>query len=121
MQANLLGIEVSFVIPVTAAAGITLYERSPCLHTDIKNQSLKPLTGLWQFFILGARRYVMRNSKDRRGADAIASFPLEDNDRERVFAERRKHGERRIDNLAEEERQLLLSEMPAPTSGNRRR
>ena len=44
-----------------------------------------------------------------------------DHDRERVFAERRKRGERRIDNLAEEERQLLLSEMPAPISGNRRR
>jgi len=38
-----------------------------------------------------------------------------------VFAERRKQGERRIDNLAEEERQLLLSEMPAPISDNRRR
>jgi hypothetical protein len=63
----------------------------------------------------------MRNSKDRRGTDAIASFPLEDNDRERVFAERRKHGDRRLDNLAEEERQLLLSEMPAPISGNRQR
>ncbi len=110
------------MIPVTAAAGTTLYERNPCLLADIKNQSLKPLTRLWQVFHSGGiGRYIMRNSKDRRGADAIASFPLEDNDRERVFAERRKHGERRIDNLAEEERQLLLSEMPAPISGNRRR
>lgn len=63
----------------------------------------------------------MRNLKDRRGPDSIASFPLEDNDRERVFAERRKQRERRIDNLEEEERQLLLSEMPAPVSGNRNR
>jgi hypothetical protein len=63
----------------------------------------------------------MRHLKDRRGADLFASFPLENNDRERVVKERRKHGERRIDNLADEERQLLLSEMPAPSSGNRRR
>ena len=63
----------------------------------------------------------MRSSKDRRGTDQIASFPLEDNDRERVFAERRKQRERRIDNLEEEERQLLLSEMPAPVLGNRNR
>ncbi len=62
----------------------------------------------------------MRNSKDRRGSGSIARVPLEDNDRERVFTERRKQGERRIDNLAEEERQLLLSEMPAPVSGSRR-
>ena len=33
--------------------------------------------------------YVMRNSKDRRDSDSIARVPLEDNDRERVFAERR--------------------------------
>ena len=63
----------------------------------------------------------MRNSKDRRGSDSIARVPLEDNDRARVFAERRKQSERRLDNLAEEERQLLLSEMPAPTSGSRKR
>lgn len=60
----------------------------------------------------------MRNSKDRRESDSIASFPLEDNDRERVLAERRKRVDRRIDNLDEEERQLLLSEMPAPISRN---
>ena len=63
----------------------------------------------------------MRHSKDRRGRNLIASLPLEDNDRERVLAERRKQGERRIDNLEDEERQLLLSEMPAPSSGGRRR
>jgi len=63
----------------------------------------------------------MRHKKDRREADSSASLPWKDNDRERVFAERRKRGERRIDNLAEEERQLLLSEMPAPISGNRKR
>jgi hypothetical protein len=61
----------------------------------------------------------MRHSKDRRSPDSLASHPLEDNDRERVYTERRKQGERRIDNLAEEERQLLLSEMPAPVSDNR--
>ena len=61
----------------------------------------------------------MRHSKDRRDPDSLACRPLEDNDRERVYAERRKQGERRIDNLAEEERQLLLSEMPAPVSRNR--
>jgi len=58
--------------------------------------------------------------KDRRASEFVASLPLKDNDRERVFTERRKRGERRIDNLAEEERQLLLSEMPAPVSGNRK-
>jgi hypothetical protein len=62
----------------------------------------------------------MRNSKDRRDSDSIARVPLEDNDRERVFAERRKRGERRLENIAEEERQLLMSEMPAPVSGSRR-
>lgn len=63
----------------------------------------------------------MRHTRDRRGADSVASLALKDNDRERVFAERRKRGERRIDNMAEEERQLLLSEMPAPISGNHKR
>ncbi|MGD8875116.1 MAG: hypothetical protein PVH38_08210 [Gammaproteobacteria bacterium] len=61
----------------------------------------------------------MRHSKDRRAPDSLASCALEDNDREKVYSERRKQGERRIDNLAEEERQLLLSEMPAPVSRNR--
>ncbi|MGD8619307.1 MAG: hypothetical protein PVH54_08985 [Gammaproteobacteria bacterium] len=63
----------------------------------------------------------MRHGKDRREVGSIASSPLKDNDRERVYAERRKQGERRIDNLAEEERQLLLSEMPAPITGNSKR
>jgi hypothetical protein len=61
----------------------------------------------------------MRHSKDRRAPDSLASCPLEDNDREKVYSERRKQGERRIDNMEEEERQLLLSEMPAPTSRKR--
>lgn len=61
----------------------------------------------------------MRHSKDRRDPDSVASIPLEDNDRERVYGERRKQGERRLDNMEEEERQLLLSEMPAPWSGSR--
>ena len=63
----------------------------------------------------------MRHTKDRREVDSIAASALKDNDRERVFTERRKRGERRIDNLAEEERQLLLSEMPAPIPGNSKR
>lgn len=58
----------------------------------------------------------MRKSKDRRDPRSMAWVPLEDNDRERVFAERRKHRERRLDTMEEEERQLQLSEMPAPTS-----
>jgi len=92
------------------------------LASKRQESSPKAVNPVWQVLhSKGQRGYVMRNSKDRRDADAIASFPLEDNDRERVFAERRKHGERRIDNLAEEERQLLLSEMPAPISGKRRR
>lgn len=57
----------------------------------------------------------MRKSKDRRGPDAKARFPLEDNDRELVLGNRRKASNRRIENLAAEERQLLLSELPWPT------
>lgn len=63
----------------------------------------------------------MRSTKDRRGPDSIACDPLIDNDRERVFAERRKLRERRIEKMEEDERQLQLSEMPAPISGTRRR
>jgi len=63
----------------------------------------------------------MRKTKDRSDPSAIASFPLEDNDRARVLMERRKQAERRLDNMDEEERQLQLSEMPAPTSRLQRR
>jgi hypothetical protein len=61
----------------------------------------------------------MRNSKDRRDPRAAARFPLEDNERERVLAERRKTKERRIENLDAEERQLLLSELPWPSLSKR--
>ena len=57
----------------------------------------------------------MRNPKDRRETGLSAQFPLEDNERERVLANRRKTRERRLENLAAEERQLLLSELPWPT------
>lgn len=63
----------------------------------------------------------MRNSKDRRDPNAVARYPLEDNERERVLAERRKKTERRIENLNAEERQLLLSELPWPTLSKRPR
>lgn len=61
----------------------------------------------------------MRHSKDRRDPHAAARFPLEDNERELVLAERRKTTERRIENLDTEERQLLLSELPWPTLSKR--
>lgn len=57
----------------------------------------------------------MRSSQDRRNPYAVAQPSLEDNERERVLAERRKTADRRIENLDTEERQLLLSELPWPT------
>ena len=56
----------------------------------------------------------MRNTKDRREKTTGALFPLEDSDQEIVTQDRRKCRERRLDKLALEERQLLLSEMPWP-------
>ena len=56
----------------------------------------------------------MRSTKDRRENTASAVFPLEDSDQEIVMEDRRKNRERRLDRLALEERQLLLSEMPWP-------
>jgi hypothetical protein len=56
----------------------------------------------------------MRSTKDRRENTAGAVFPLEDSDQELVTEDRRKSKERRLDRLALEERQLLLSEMPWP-------
>ena len=56
----------------------------------------------------------MRRTKDRRENKAGAVFPLEDSDQELVTEDRRKSKERRLDRLALEERQLLLSEMPWP-------
>ena len=56
----------------------------------------------------------MRSTKDRRESTTGAVFPLEDSNQEIVTEDRRKSGERRLDRLALEERQLLLSEMPWP-------
>ena len=56
----------------------------------------------------------MRSTKDRRENTTGAVFPLEDSDQEIVMEDRRKSRERRLDRLALEERQLLLSEMPSP-------
>ena len=56
----------------------------------------------------------MRSTKDRRENKTGAVFPLEDSDQEIVTQDRRKCRERRLDRLALEERQLLLSEMPWP-------
>ena len=61
----------------------------------------------------------MRSSKDRRDPRTEKQFPLEDNERELVLAERRKTTERRIENLDADERQLLLSELPWPTLSKR--
>ena len=55
----------------------------------------------------------MRHSKDRRAPRATALFPFRENTDKPAY-ERRKTAEQRIDNLDTEERQLLLSEMPAP-------
>lgn len=54
----------------------------------------------------------MRSTKDRRDNDTYPAFPLEDSDQELVMEDRRKRKERRLEKLALEERQLLLSEMP---------
>ena len=55
----------------------------------------------------------MKHLKDRRAPRATALFPFRKNTDKAAY-ERRKTAEQRIDNLATEERQLLLSEMPAP-------
>lgn len=57
----------------------------------------------------------MRSTKDRRENTTAAVFPLEDSHQEIVTEDRRKNRERRLDKLALEERQLLLSEMPWPS------
>ena len=62
----------------------------------------------------------MRSTKDRRENKTGAVFPLEDSDQEIVMEDRRKNRERRLDRLALEERQLLLSEMPWPAIRKRR-
>lgn len=54
----------------------------------------------------------MRHERNRRWAGAAASYPLEDNNHEVVTHDRRQLADRRLENLAMEERQTLLSEMP---------
>jgi hypothetical protein len=54
----------------------------------------------------------MRHPKDRRRTTVPTSFPLEDSSLELVTSERRRRKDRRLENLNEEERQMLLSEMP---------
>ena len=56
----------------------------------------------------------MRHLKDRRVPQATSLFPFRDNT-DVSQRERRKTGERRMENLDAEERQLMLSEMPSPT------
>ena len=54
----------------------------------------------------------MRHARNRRWADAAPSYPLEDSNHELVTHDRRQQPDRRLENLAMEERQTLLSEMP---------
>ena len=58
----------------------------------------------------------MGHLKDRRAPRATALFPFRDNTDKPAY-ERRKTAEEPVDDLATEERQLLLSEMPAPKGG----
>jgi hypothetical protein len=61
----------------------------------------------------------MRNIKDRRKPAKSTLFPGADNCQGAALSERRKRRERRVENLALEERQTLLSEMPWTTPGNK--
>ena len=54
----------------------------------------------------------MRRRKDRRKPEATAEMPVEDI--RQTAPERRRLPDRRLANLNAEQRQLLLSEMPAP-------
>ncbi len=54
----------------------------------------------------------MRSPEDRRHWHIIATFPLEDSNRETVLDDRRSGEERRFNDMTVEERQTLLSEMP---------
>ncbi|UCC56980.1 MAG: hypothetical protein JSU75_04355 [Gammaproteobacteria bacterium] len=54
----------------------------------------------------------MRHTKERRRNSADASYPLEDSDHVLVSRDRRHLADRRLENLAMEERQMLLSEIP---------
>lgn len=59
----------------------------------------------------------MRSIKDRRKPCKSKLFPVADNCQGAALPERRKHGERRVENLALEERQTQLSEMPWLATG----
>jgi hypothetical protein len=58
----------------------------------------------------------MRSRKDRRKSANTRPYTVADFEQWGALSERRKHGERRLENLAMEERQTLLSEMPWPSS-----
>ena len=58
----------------------------------------------------------MRDHKERRKAAGMPSASLEDNGRTVSLMDRRKRHERRIGNLGVDELQLMLSEMPSPTT-----
>ncbi len=61
----------------------------------------------------------MRNPNDRRQPHPPKPNPISDRPQQATAVERRKIRDRRMENLTLEERQLLLSEMPAlpPKSG----
>ena len=58
----------------------------------------------------------MRNHKERRKAASTPSASLEENGRTASLMDRRKQHDRRIGNLGVDELQLMLSEMPSPTT-----
>ncbi len=60
----------------------------------------------------------MRDSKDRRIHHTTPVSPFENNGQKLVFSDRHGTAERRMENMAVEERQLLLSEMPWMTFYN---
>jgi hypothetical protein len=58
----------------------------------------------------------MRSHKDRRKKDDALQSSTEDNGRAALLRDRRKHHERRMENMKAEDRQLMYSEMPSPIS-----
>jgi hypothetical protein len=54
----------------------------------------------------------MRDPKDRRVHPAAPASPFENNGQKQVLSDRRSTQERRMENMAVEERQLQFSEMP---------
>jgi hypothetical protein len=54
----------------------------------------------------------MRDPKDRRVHHAAPASPFENNGQKQVLSDRRSTQERRMENMAVEERQLQFSEMP---------